>query len=170
MRIGALLGITLTVVGCAESPMAPARSLDPSPSLATSEWERFTVPFQASLWVSCANGGLGESVDLDGELEITVHTLEDADGGIRVNSHVQPSHVKGLAESGVLYRGHGLTSSSERYYPDGQLATERYVNIVRVIGPGRGNNLHVHVVIHQQWDENGNPLHSVEVDQLSCKA
>jgi hypothetical protein len=122
------------------------------------------------MWVSCANGGLGEAVDLDGALEISVHTLEDADGGLHVNSFVRPSQVKGLgAETAVVYRGHGLTSVSERYYPDGQLANERYVNIVRIVGQGRGNNLHIHVVVHQRWDSDGNPVHSVDVDQLSCK-
>jgi hypothetical protein len=170
MRFGALLGVTLAITACAESPVAPTRTLAQSQSLATSEWEKLTVPFQASIWVSCANGGVGERVSLNGELEISVHTLEDADGGLRVTSHVRPSQVNGLGdETGVAYRGHGLTSSSERYYPDGQLASDRYVNIVRIVGPGRGNNLHIHVVVHQRWDSDGNAVHSVDVDQLSCK-
>lgn len=170
MRIGALLGITIAMAACAESPVAPVRSLGQSPALSTSEWERYAVPFQANMWVSCANGGAGEDVDLSGELEISVQTLEDADGGLRVQSRVRPSHVQGLgSETGVTYRGHGLTSSSESYYPDGQMSGEKYSNTVRIIGPGRGNNLHVHLVTHQRWDEQGNQVHSVEVDQLSCK-
>ena len=87
-----------------------------------------------------------------------------------MQSLVRPSHVQGLgSETGVTYRGHGLTSSSESYYPDGQMSGEKYSNTVRIIGPGRGNNLHVHLVTHQRWDEQGNQVHSVEVDQLSCK-
>jgi hypothetical protein len=170
MRIGALLGITIAVAACAESPVAPARALNQSPTQSTSEWERIVVPFQASMFVSCANGGTGENVDLQGELEISTHTLEGADGSVQVRSMVRPSLVQGLGSvTGVTYRGHGLTIMNENSYPDGQLAGETFLNIVRIIGSGKGNNLHVHLVTHQRWDESGNPVHSVEINQMSCK-
>lgn len=170
MRIGALLGITIAVAACAESPVAPIRSLNQSPTLSTSEWERSVVPFQTSMFVSCANGGVGENVNLSGTLEISTHTLTDADGGLNVRSMVRPSQVTGLGEAtGVAYRGHGLTSMHETYYPAGQSAAGSMLNIVRIIGQGKGNNLHVHLVTHQRWDENGNLGHEVEVDQFRCK-
>ncbi len=170
MRIGALLGITIAVAACAESPVAPARTLTHSPTLSTSEWERYAVPFQSNMFVSCANGGLGESVDLRGELEISTHTLTDADGGMSVRSMVRPAHVEAVGDdTGVKYRGHGLTSMHDTYYPAGQQAAGNMLNIVRIIGQGKGNNMHVHLVTHQRWDENGNLIHEVEVDQYSCK-
>lgn len=170
MRIGALLGITIAVAACAESPVAPVRALNHSPALATGEWERSVVPFQASMFVSCANGGTGENVDLVGELEISTHTLEGDDGSLQVRSMVRPSQVQGLGSvTGTTYRGHGLTVMNERSYADGKAAGETYINIVRIVGQGKGNNLHVHLATHQRWDESANPVHSVQVQQLSCK-
>lgn len=170
MRIGALLGITLAVAACGDSPVAPVRPLDQAPTLATSEWERSTQPFEASMFVSCANGGLGEYVDLSGELEFSIHTFEDADGGLRTRTFIRPSLVRGVGtETGTAYRGVGLTSMDERYYPDGQLASEKYHNIVRLIGQGKGGNLHMHVVAHVRYDEDGTLVHEVDVDQVTCK-
>ena len=170
MRIGALLGITIAVAACGDSPVAPLRTLDRAPTLASSEWERSTQPFEASMFVSCANGGLGEHVDLTGELEISIHTVEDADGATRTRTLIRPSQVRGVGtETGTAYRGVGLTSMDERYYPDGEMASEKYTNIVRLVGQGKGGNLHMHVVAHVRYDENGNVVHEVGVDQVTCK-
>ena len=84
MHVGTLLGIVVGLAAHADvpSPVAPLRALDQVPALsATSARTPQTLLFSMGLWVSCANGGLGEYVNLTGELEIQSHSVEDAKGG-----------------------------------------------------------------------------------------
>jgi len=171
MRIGPLLGMTVGLVACAEAPVAPLRVINEAPSLsAAASSELLTLPFDNTVWVSCANDGLGEDVALTGELEIRVHTTEDANGGVRVASHVRPSHVEGVGDvTGATYRGHGGTIITEHSYPDGLPESSHFVNNFRIIGQGRGNNLQIHMVIHQKWDASGQLTLDTELDHHECK-
>jgi hypothetical protein len=170
MRIGPLLGMAVGLVACAESPVAPLRVLDQAPPLAAvNTSERLTLPFSRTVFVACANDGLGEDVALSGELEIHLKTSEDADGGLHVLTHVRPSHVEGVGEeTGATYRGHGGTIANERYYPGGLQESNKFVNIFRIIGQGPGNNLQVHMGIHQRWDANGVLTHETSIDHSEC--
>jgi hypothetical protein len=171
MRIGSLLGMTIGLVACAESPVAPLRMIEQAPSLSAAvSTEQLTLPLNKTVWVSCANGGLGEDVALTGELELRIHTTEDANGGVRVASHVRPSQVAGVGSvTGAKYRGNGGTIINEHVYPGGLPSAYKFVNNFRIIGQGPGNNLHVHIVIHQNWDENGQLTADVSLDHNDCK-
>jgi hypothetical protein len=172
MRIGSLLGMTVVLVACAESPVAPLRVLHEGPSLtATTSVETMTLPFSSTVWVSCANNGTGEDVDLSGELEIAIHTTEDGNGGVHVASHVRPSQVIGVGDvTGVTYRGHGGTIMNEQFYPDGLPQSYSFINNFRIIGQGKGNNLQVHMVIHQLWEADGQLSVDTDLDHTECKS
>jgi len=172
MRIGALLGIAVGVAACAESPTAPTslRVIDQPPATAVTSSTHLTRPFSATLWIPCANGGAGEMVRLLGQLEIQIQTTEDDNGGLHMLTHVRPSGVVGFgAVTGLVYRGVGGTFQHENEAPDGFPATYTYGNIFRIIGQGPGNNLMLHVVVHQTVNANGETTADVDVSSQSCK-
>ena len=172
MRIGAMLGIAVGVAACAESPAAPTslRVIDQPPALSVVTSTNLTRPFSASLWIPCANGGVGEMVRLLGEVVIQVHTTVDDNGGVHSLTHARPSRVVGVgAVTGLVYRGTGGTFVHENEDSDGFPSTYSYGNIFRIIGQGPGNNLMMHIVVHQTVNANGEITAEVDLTNQSCK-
>ena len=171
MRIGALLGIAVGVAACAESPSPVApRALDQSPALSADvSSTQTTFPFNASLWVPCANGGAGEYVALSGEVVFSTHDVLDADGGTHEQKLMRPSGVSGVgATTGLSYRGTGMSFMSEGESAEGS-TTYTYVNNFRIIGQGPGNNVLVHAVVHQTTNADGDVTAEVNLSSSSCK-
>lgn len=171
MRIGALLGIA-AIAACAEypSPVAP-RAIDQAPTLSAAvESNEQVRPFRRRLWISCANEGAGENVTLSGELVIRSHLVEDENGGSHLWTFFRPSNVVGVgASSGLRYRGTGETFEGEVYASDGAPAVYTMVNNFRIIGQGPGNNLLMHMVVHQTWNADGELVADVDFSDSSCK-
>ena len=170
MRIGTLLGIAVGVAACADSP-APVAPGAPG-VLATLEAdavEQVTVPFSATIWIGCANGGAGESVALSGELVISSHETVDADGGTHTRQMMRPQAVTGVgATSGMNYKGTGMAFMSEGVSDDGG-SVYTFVNNFRIIGQGPGNNLLVHLVVHQTTNADGVVATDVNLSSHTCK-
>ena len=171
MRVGTLLGMTVALAACAESPVAPLRAIDQPPSLsAVTSSSSSTVPFNRRLWISCANGGLGETVQLIGQIEIHSHTTENANGGMHMSTHVRPAGVIGVGQvTGAVYRGTGGTFQSEGEADGGFPYVYSFVNNFRVIGQGPGNNLMVHLTVHQTINANGELTADVDMSSSECK-
>lgn len=172
MRVGTLLGIAVGLTACAEStsPVAPLRVIDQPPSrAAVVSSTQLTLPLKRTLWISCANDGLGEDVTIEGELEIRTHSTEDENGGVRLTTHVRPSGVVGVGEvSGLRYRGTGGTFEGEGYATDGHPAVYSFVNNFRIIGQGPGNNLSMHMTIHQSMNASGELSADVDLSHTDC--
>jgi len=173
MRVGTLLGIAVGLTACAEStsPVGPLRVMDQPPSMAAVvSSEQLTLPLKRTLWISCANDGLGEDVTIQGELSIRTHSTEDENGGVHLMTHVRPSGVVGVGEeSGLRYRGTGGTFESEGYAPDGFPAVYSFVNNFRIIGQGPGNNLLLHMTVHQTMNADGQLTADVDLSHSDCK-
>ena len=173
MRVGTLLGIAVGLTACAEStsPVAPLRVLDtPAPQASAASSEQLTLPLSRTIWVSCANGGVGEDVAIAGELEIRTHSVEDDNGAVHLMTHVRPSRVVGVGEvSGLKYRGTGGTFQGEIYAADGSPRVYSFVNNFRIIGQGPGNNLSMHMTVHQTWNANGDLTADVDLSHSDCK-
>ena len=171
MRIGTLLGIAVGIAACAESPSPVApRLLDQTPTLSADvSATQTTLPFSATIWIGCANGGAGEIVALSGELEFSSTEVVGADGGTRERRMMRPSGVVGVgATSGLTYRGTGMSFLSEGVASEGS-SVYTYVNNFRIIGQGPGNNLLMHGVVHQTTDADGNVTAEVNLSSASCK-
>jgi hypothetical protein len=169
MRIGALLGIAVAVSACAEPPTAPLIDQPPSLAAVTSSTQS-TTRFNRRVWVSCANDGAGESVALLGELEWHSQATEDAQGGVHLVSFVRPSRVIGIGlATGQTYRGTGGTFEAEGYNYDGYPATYAFVNNFRIIGQGPGNNLLMHMTLHQTVNADGEITADVDFTSLECR-
>ena len=174
MRVGTLLGIAVGLMACAEStaPVAPLRVFDQSPALAaeTEAATHITQPFSTSLPISCANGGVGETVALSGEVEIVSHSTTDANGGVHLSMHVRPAAVTGVgATTGLKYRGTGGGLVSQFDAADGFPAVYTMINNFRIIGQGPGNNVLMHMTIHVTMNANGEQTAQVDLSSQDCK-
>ena len=173
MRVGTLLGIAVGLTACAEStsPVAPLRVLDQPPSLAAVvSSTQLTLPLKRTLFISCANGGLGEDVTIEGELEIRTHSTEDKNGGVHLTTHVRPTGVVGVGDvSGLKYRGTGGTFEGEGSAADGFPAIYSFVNNFRIIGQGPGNNLLLHMTVHQTMNAGGDLTADVDLSHRECR-
>jgi hypothetical protein len=115
------------------------------------ERQDMTMP----VWVACANGGLGETVILEGPL----HTLVTAT--INGNNysgkyHFQPQGLSGYGETtGLKYQATGVTQGTFKGSLQNGQSTETYVNNFRIIGQGPGNNFLVHETMHITINANG---------------
>ena len=169
MRIGALLGIAVGIAACAESPSPVApRALSEAP-VASAEVTstELVVPFSATLWIGCANGGAGENVALAGQLSIRSHEVVSEDGVTRLWTQWRPMGVFGVgATTGRTYRGTGGTFEG-LVESDGSVYS--VVNNFRIIGQGPGNNLTMHMVLKQAYNANGELTADVNLTNQSCR-
>ena len=169
MRIGALLGIAVGIAACAESPspVGPG-TLGGTPLSAEASSTELVVPFGASLFVPCANGGAGESVALAGSLSIRSHEVTTEDGITRLWTQWRPLGVVGIgATSGQRYRGTGGTFEGLVDRSEGSVYS--VVNNFRIIGQGPGNNMTMHMVIKQAYNANGELTAEVNLQQQDCR-
>jgi hypothetical protein len=169
MRIGTLLGIAVGIAACAESPSPVAPSaLSNTPTLSAEvESSELVVPFGATLWIPCANGGTGENVALAGQLSIRSHEVVSDDGVTRLWTQWRPMGVFGVgATTGRTYRGTGGTFEG-LVESDGSVYS--VVNNFRIIGQGAGNNLTMHMVLKQAYNANGELTAEVNLNNQSCR-
>jgi hypothetical protein len=128
----------------------------------------FTVPADAAkqvndvtdidlaVFVPCADGGVGELVDLSGRLHTMIHFTINGNNVSGVG-HFQPQGISGTGETtGDKYQATGVTkdSSFKLSFQNGQ-ANQTFVNNFRIIGQGPGNNFLVHEVAHITFNANG---------------
>jgi hypothetical protein len=126
-----------------------------------------TIPFDANFFVPCAAGGAGEIVALSGQLHVLIHVTVNDVGGTNIKTHFQPQGISGVGLiTGDTYRGTGVTQDQE----SNTGATEfTAVNNVNLIGPGPGNNLLVHQLIHITINPNGELTAVVVNSNIDCK-
>jgi hypothetical protein len=125
--------------------------------------DKQTIAF--SVFVPCANGGAGESVDGT----ITLHTLLTSTvNGNNVSGkfHFQPQGGDLVGSvTGDKYRPTGVTQDHFKGSLQNGQYTETFVNNFRIIGQGPGNNFLVHEVFHITINANGDV--TVEHDKIS---
>jgi hypothetical protein len=122
-----------------------------SPSASASE----LVDIDFSVYIPCANDGLGEEVIFSGTLHV-VSTFTINDNNISGFNHFQPQGLKGTGViTGTQYNATGVT----QYGFNGSLINgsyeEMFVNNFRIIGPKTDNNLLVHSSGHITINANG---------------
>jgi hypothetical protein len=103
------------------------------------------IPLHRSVFVSCARGGVGDTVTLDGALRTMFTTVTNANGGTLVRESFTPKQVSGVGESGDVYRGVGTTSTIETVSTHTETTM---VNVFLMVGPGPDNNLVIHTLTH----------------------
>ena|SRR5215469_5349732 len=126
------------------------------------------IPISIQVFVPCANGGVGELVDLSGNLNDLVHFSLDNSGGLHVTLHNNPQGVVGAGETtGAKYQGTGVTEEHFNF-SSGLPFTFTSVNNFRIIGQGPGNNSVVHENTHITINANGTITASVDNFKATC--
>jgi hypothetical protein len=152
-----LIAIVCSLAACqqdATSPDAAAAGAAMHPSFMASAFTQNTVfPIDLLVFIPCANGGLGEDVELTGNLHDLFHITSDGNGGFHVKTHDNPQGITGVGSiTGATYHGTGVTQSDFNLEA-GQQETD--INNFRIIGQGAGNNFLVHDNFHVSVNANG---------------
>ena len=128
-----------------------------------------TTDIDLTIFVSCADGGVGETVDLSGPL----HTLISFTiNGNKVSGkmHFQPQGISGTGETtGDKYQATGVTQETFKNSLQNGQANDTFINNFRIIGQGPGNNFLVHETLHFTINANGTTTVSHDNFSMDCK-
>jgi len=125
-------------------------------------------PINTTAFVPCANGGLGEIVDLSGNLHhLVTYTVND--NSVSGTEQFQPQGVHGVGEtSGSAFIGAGVTRND---FASG-LSNGRYemtfVNNFRIIGLGGAASYRVHENSHVTITPDGVVTATVDNLTVDC--
>jgi hypothetical protein len=161
--------VVLALAGC-DAPTdssSSGASTPTSPSfkaVTTTQNEQFFA--EQAVFVSCANGGLGELVILSGSLHSVFHSVVNDAGQAIIRTHFQPQGVRGVGEiTGTKYQGVGVTEDVLHLKVG---SDETFINNFRVIGQGAGNNFMVHENLHLRIDGTGTVTASFDNLRTDC--
>lgn len=128
-----------------------------------------TNQINATLFVPCANDGAGEFIQVTGDIHSLIHFTFN-DNHTTIESHSQPQGVVGVGlTTGDTYHGTGVSQNDITFQSDGATSEVTVVVNFRFIGPGPGNNLLVHNVLHNTVNNNGELTSSQASFSADCK-
>jgi len=123
-------------------------------------------PIDLIVFVPCANGGLGEDVELSGTLHDLFHVTFN-DNTVHVKTHDQPQGISGTGlVTGDKYQGTGVTQDE---FTVAVAQEETFIDNFRIIGQGTGNHLLVHENVHVTVNANGTVTASHDNFSIDCK-
>lgn len=140
-------------------------------SQAITSTTNLSIPIALAVFIPCANGGVGESVLLAGELHVLFTTTISSSGRVTIREHFQPQGISGVGETiGDRYQATGVTKQKVTF--DGITGfpfNTTFVNNFRIIGQGPENNYLVHENIHVTINANGDLTAEVDNLTIECK-
>lgn len=176
MRGTALSSVAALMLGlgaCSDesvSSLGPAgpESLSPAAGAETFT-ESSQDPVDILVFIPCANGGVGEDVELTGFFHIVVHTTVNGNRFVS-NFHFQPQGVSGEGlTSGIKYQSTGVGQEIVRgSFVNGQFSSTFILNI-GIIGQDTGNNAVLHEQTHVTINANGEVMVSFDNSSATCK-
>jgi hypothetical protein len=121
-----------------------------------------SFPLDFTVFIPC----VPENVHLTGNLEIVNHTTVRPDGSLLVVSHINPQGLSGVGDAtGDTYHGSGVTQNVFNANAGQQIT---FVNIMRFVGPGRGNDFVVQQNVHVTVNANGQTTTVVDNFSVDC--
>jgi hypothetical protein len=122
-----------------------------------------------TIFVPCADGGVGETVDLSGPLH-TLISFTINGNNVSGKMHFQPQGISGTGETtGDKYQATGVTQESFKNSLQNGQANDTFINNFRIIGQGPGNNFLVHETLHFTINANGTTTVSHDNFSIDCK-
>lgn len=131
---------TIAACGSADSvaPTTPG-SASRTTGAAAASATTMSQPVDQYVWVSCTNGGAGETVRVTGDLRYQVETTQDSSGVYHLNIKSNTSNLTGVGlTSGTLFRGvmtERVNSQAEDYLN----MDVRIADIIKFVAPGSGD-------------------------------
>lgn len=126
-----------------------------------------SVPVSVTIFIPCANGGVGDLVTVTGSLHVVMISNVSATGEITVYEHFNAHDVSGTGSTGLQYHGTGVTEAMVTAQGDGSPFVQTIINNFRIIGQGPGNNFLFHETAHITINNNGDV--TVDFDNLSVE-
>ncbi|HEX8500934.1 MAG TPA: hypothetical protein VF659_10120 [Pyrinomonadaceae bacterium] len=151
------LAAALTLAGLSRPRAAEAQ--------ATTTTTNVTNQINATFFSPCA----GEVITVTGDIHTLFHFTSNGNH-TTVKTHSQPQGVIAVGQTtGDVYHGTGVSQSTSTFQSDG--ATTEFTVIVNVgfVGPGPGNNMLVHNVLHNTFNNNGELTSSQSNFNADCK-
>lgn len=131
--------------------------------------ENDTTDISITVFIPCAAGGAGETVDLSGPLH-TLISLTINGKNVSGYFHFQPQGISGTGEStGDKYHATGVTSESFKTSLQNGQANMTFINNFRIIGQGPGNNFLVHETFHLTINADGTLTVVHDNFSIDCK-
>ena len=126
------------------------------------------APLTFSEFVSCANNGAGEWVDVSGEVNTVFHVTQSAAENWRMNVNTS-SHGTGTGQtSGSRYVFNG-GSRSELFVGNPLPFSGLFAFKEQLVGRGSGNNLWLYFNAHVVFNANGELTSNVNDVHVTCK-
>jgi hypothetical protein len=168
-RLPLVLSIAVLLVACAQSPVTPDQdAVNDFGFSASTSTDNVVIPLDLVVYVSCANGGQGEFVQLSGSLHIIFHLTISSSGNVVFKDHFQPQSVSGTGlTTGAAYQGTGVTQNHNFFGQVGQ--TVSFIDNFLIIGQGPGNNFTLHENFHVTVNANGTLTTFVDNISADCK-
>ena len=127
------------------------------------------LPFNATIEVPCANGGVGETVVLTGNIHILIHTTLNGNH-FSTKYQFQPQGVSGIGQTtGDKYQAIGVSQEQINGSLNNGKYVDTYINNFRLVAPGKGNNYTVHVNTHITINASGETTATVDNAKIDCK-
>jgi len=122
-----------------------------------------------TILIPCADGGVGETVDLSGPLHTLISFTINGDN-VSGTMHFQPQGISGTGETtGDKYQATGVTQESFKNSLQNGQANDTFVNNFRIIGQGPENNFLVHETLHFTINANGTTTVFHDNFSVDCK-
>jgi hypothetical protein len=132
--------------------------------------DRASFPFDEQVFVPCANGGAGESVDLSGSINFLFHSTFDQSGGMHVQLKSNLQGVSGVGTTtGAKYRASDSETLVFNVDVDDAPFESTSVSSFNIIGQGKGNNFVLHESAHFTVDANGDVTAQHDNFGVDCK-
>jgi hypothetical protein len=127
------------------------------------------VQYTMTVWVPCANDGLGEYVDFSGEFHSLYHYAINGNS-FTFKGHGNAQGITGVGQiTGDKYQATGVSQYTETgSFVNGQHSWTDVYNF-QVVGQGKGNNYLVHQTQHYTINANGELTVSFDNLSVDCK-
>jgi len=127
------------------------------------------IDISLQVFVPCAAGGAGETVDLSGPLHVLMSFTINGNNVSGVQ-HFQPQGISGTGETtGAKYQATGVTSTTFQMSLQNGQASETFINRFDIIGQGPGNNFRVHETAHITFNAGGTVTVNFDNFNVECK-
>ena len=154
------------VIGLNDDEMLNKSPLKNGPSNVMTNNSMIETSF--TLFVPCANGGLGEEVSFSGTLHFLFHITVNGNR-VTIKTHFQPQGIKGTGViTGDEFKANGVTQDTQTGSLNNGSFSYNYINVVKLIGPGPGNNLSVRQTLKVTVNANGTVVVEQETNYVDC--
>jgi hypothetical protein len=171
--LSSLAALMLGLGACSDQSPSSLGPTDPQHLAPAAGAETFTESFLEAVdilvFIPCANGGVGEDVQLTGFFHNVIHTTINGNGFVST-FHFQPQGVTGVGlTSGDKYQSTGVGKEQiSGSFVNGQFSSTFILNI-GIIGQGSGNNAVLHEETHVTINADGQATASFDNFRAECK-